>query len=119
MGYDFFQTGSHITVNIYAKTTDPDKSSVELSSVRLTANITFSGEKTFYLDVVLQGLVDVAQSSVTVAPTKVEIKLKKANIKSWSKLGTVKETEDSKIDEQEDTTEKITRKVDVVDLSDL
>jgi len=116
--YDHFQTATHVIVNIYAKTADPELSTVELSPVRLNANITFSGAQLFKLDVILNGIVDVSQSSITMTPTKIEVKLRKAEVKSWGKLGVVKPVEEM-MRPEEDVTEKITQKVDVVDLSDL
>jgi len=119
--YDHFQTASHVIVNIYAKTADPTSSTLELNPVRLNASITFSGGQLFKLDVILNGIVDVAQSAVTMAPTKIEVKLRKAEVKSWGKLGVVKPQEETLTNgkPEEDATENITQKVDVVDLSDL
>jgi len=117
--YDHYQTSSHVIVNIYAKYADPDLSTLELNPIRLHANISFNGGQVFSLDVILTGIVDVEKSSVTMAPTKIEVKLKKMELKSWGKLGVVKPASGVNGTNGEISTEKKVQKVDVVDLQDL
>ncbi|VDO94786.1 unnamed protein product [Soboliphyme baturini] len=65
--YDWFQTGNDVTVNIYAKAVLPLDSCISASSVSLIA-------------------IDVSKSIVTMNASKVEIKMKKADLISWPKL---------------------------------
>jgi len=87
--YDWHQTASHVTVAIYAKKYDPETSSVSVGAVRLQVELRFPADNgTFHLDLELGGIVEVSQGSCTAGMygTKVEIKLKKAESGSWSKL---------------------------------
>lgn len=61
---------------------------------------------------------DVKQSSVNMLPTKVEIKLKKAEIGSWSKLDIPKEIK-PEISESKENIATLNTQIEAVDLSDL
>jgi len=87
--YDWHQTASTVTVAIYAKKYDPELSTIELGAVRLKVELRFpANNETFKLDLELGGLVDVSKGSCSAGMygTKVEIKMKKAESGSWSKL---------------------------------
>jgi len=62
--------------------------------------------------------VDVKQSSVNMLPTKVEIKLKKAEIGSWSKLDIPREIK-PEISESKENIATLNTQIEAVDLSDL
>ena len=85
--YDWHQTATHVTVAIYAKKYHPVKSYVEISPVRLVAHLYFPAENgDFDLDLELRGVVEVANCSCSMLGTKLEIKMKKAEVGSWAKL---------------------------------
>ncbi|CAH1101575.1 unnamed protein product [Psylliodes chrysocephalus] len=114
--WDFHQTGSHVVVSIYAKNYCPKESVVRLSPVRLQAKLIFpQHSNSFLLDVELKGVVDVDASQITMYGTKVEIKMKKAEPGSWSKLGTPVETQRP----QKTPMDQITPAVEAVNLDDL
>lgn len=122
--YDWHQTATHVCVAVYAKLTDPAPTYVEANPIRLNANIVFGEENVFSLDVELTGLIDVDQSSVSLAASKVEIKLRKAEPSSWRTLNTQREqnsdnkTDDEKADEKAEDG-GLEQMVDAVDLGDL
>ncbi|KAF3428258.1 hypothetical protein E2986_02113 [Frieseomelitta varia] len=116
---DWHQTGSFVVVSIYAKKYQPDQSSIKLNPIRLTVDLLFIEENSRYnLDLELRGIVDITQSSVNMLPTKVEIKLKKAEPGSWAKLDFARITEEE-TEENGQNDENISAQVEAVDLSDL
>ncbi|KAJ8919102.1 hypothetical protein NQ315_012087 [Exocentrus adspersus] len=119
--WDFHQTGSYVVVAIYAKQYSPTESFVKLNPVRLYANLIFPQQSnaSFVLDVELRGIVDVAASQVSMLGTKVEIKLKKAEPGSWTKLGDPVIQQPATPDVKQCNVEKLTPKVEAVDLDDL
>ncbi|XP_012263523.2 cysteine and histidine-rich domain-containing protein morgana [Athalia rosae] len=121
---DWHQTGGFVVVSIFCKKYSPSLSSIKLNPVRLSIDLYFQEEDSRYnLDVELRGVVIVEESSVNMLPTKVEIKLKKAEPGSWAKLETahpsvrVEKTVAPQTDL--DREESITTQVDAVDLSDI
>lgn len=119
---DWHQTGSFVVVSIFAKKYDPDVSTIELSPVRLKASLFFPEENgSFTTDLELRGIVNVNESSVSMLQTKVEIKLRKAECGSWSKLDFPRTA--PKEEQQEATNNSsvsnLVPQVDAVDLSDL
>lgn len=118
--YDWHQTASHVCVAIYAKLCDPASTYVEVNPIRLQANIVFGDANVFTLDVELRGVIDVQQSSVNLAATKVEIKLRKAEPASWKNLIVEKALpSENKTDDEKAESEDLEQRVDAVDLSDL
>lgn len=121
--FDWHQTATHVCVAVYAKLSDPAPTYVEANPIRLNANIVFGDENVFTLDIELTGLIDVDQSSVCLAASKVEIKLRKAEPSSWRTLNVEREqtsnnkTDDEKADEKAEG--GLEQMVDAVDLSDL
>jgi len=95
--YDWHQTGNLVVISIYAKGADPNKSYIEASPVKLHTVISF-GENLFEEEIFLCGIIDVGNSGVTMAATKVEIKLRKAEFFSWSKLAIPREHQNEEID---------------------
>lgn len=116
---DWHQTGTFVVISVYAKKYQPDQSSIKLNPIRLTVDLFFIEENSRYnLDLELRGIVDITQSSVNMLPTKVEIKLKKAEPGSWAKLDFPRATEEE-IEEDSQNDENISAQVEAVDLSDL
>ncbi|KAF7992793.1 hypothetical protein HCN44_005137 [Aphidius gifuensis] len=122
---DWHQTGSHVVVAIYAKKYQPSKSSIKLNPIRLTIGLFFLEENSSYdLDLELRGVVDIANSSVSMLPTKVEIKMKKAEPGTWSSLDIPKLKSEQENDQSNDKinnemNDDVNDRVDAVDLSDL
>lgn len=122
---DWHQTQSYVYVSVFAKKYDPDSSMIQVSPVRLKFTLFFPEEdNTFSRDLELRGIVDVSQSSVLMLPTKVEIKLRKAEVGSWSQLdfprqqvSTLQETNKARV--ENDSISNLPSKIDAVDLSDL
>lgn len=118
---DWHQTASHVYVTIFGKKCDPSNSKVQLSPIRLKTSLYFPEQAgTFIKDMELRGIVSIEESSVLMTPTKVEIKLKKKEAGSWSKLefprqeGSVGNEGDK---QQSQTVSSITSQVESVDLS--
>ncbi|XP_063237847.1 cysteine and histidine-rich domain-containing protein morgana isoform X2 [Bacillus rossius redtenbacheri] len=85
--YDWHQTGGFVVVSVFAKRYDPARSQVEASPVRLRIHLFFPEEEgSFDLDVELRGVVDVGGSSANMLPSKLEVKLRKAESGSWPAL---------------------------------
>ncbi|KAM0727292.1 Cysteine and histidine-rich domain-containing protein morgana [Formica fusca] len=116
---DWHQTGSYVVVSIYAKKYLPNQSVIKLNPIHLTVDLFFIEENSRYnLDIELRGIVDVKQSSVNMLPTKVEIKLKKAEPGSWSKLDIPREVK-PEISESKENVATLNTQIEAVDLSDL
>jgi cysteine/histidine-rich domain-containing protein 1 len=120
--WDYHQTASHVVVSIYAKQYCIQNSIIQLNPIRLNACLVFPQQNsaTFKLDVELRGIVDVKASQVSMYGTKVEIKLKKAEPGSWSRLEIPRTTTTAE-EKPKATTEvaDITPQIDAVDLDDL
>ncbi|KAL4716399.1 hypothetical protein ACJJTC_006761 [Scirpophaga incertulas] len=86
--WDWHQTAEYVIVSVYAKRYDPSQSFVKLNPIRLHTKLVFKeeGDAAFELDLELRGVISVEQSSASMLPTKMEIKLKKAEPGAWSKL---------------------------------
>ncbi|OAD56220.1 Cysteine and histidine-rich domain-containing protein [Eufriesea mexicana] len=116
---DWHQTGTFVVVSIYAKKYQPDQSIIKINPIRLIVDLFFVEQNSKYnLDLELRGIVDVTQSNVNMLPTKVEIKLKKAEPGSWSELNFPKPNK-AETNENNQNDENISAKVEAVDLSDL
>lgn len=86
--WDWHQTSEYVIVSVYAKKYDPTLSFVKLNPIRLNTKLVFreQGDAVFGLDLELRGVVNIEKSSASMLSTKIEIKLKKAEPGSWSKL---------------------------------
>ncbi|KAK2577408.1 hypothetical protein KPH14_003518 [Odynerus spinipes] len=116
---DWHQTPTFVVVSVFAKKYQPSQSSVKLNPIRLSVDLFFIEENSRHtLDLELRGIVDVAQSSVSMLPTKVEIKLKKAEPGSWARLD-IPRIFDKQTEENAQTEEAIRSQIDAVDLSDI
>lgn len=83
--YDWHQTATFVTLNIYAKNANADQCKFIANPVSLIANVSFEGGKKFDLLLELEGVIDCQQSKVTISATKIEIMLRKNRIGSWKK----------------------------------
>ncbi|XP_030648469.1 cysteine and histidine-rich domain-containing protein 1 isoform X2 [Chanos chanos] len=84
--FDWHQTGSQVTISIYAKNSVPELSYVEGNSTLLNIHIIFEGEKEFDQNISLWGVVDQSKSIVNMLATKIEIVMKKAEPMTWARL---------------------------------
>eukprot|EP00096_Caligus_rogercresseyi_P010452 TRINITY_DN3814_c0_g2_i1.p1 TRINITY_DN3814_c0_g2~~TRINITY_DN3814_c0_g2_i1.p1 ORF type:complete len:361 (-),score=74.88 TRINITY_DN3814_c0_g2_i1:50-1132(-) len=117
--YDWHQTANTVTLAIYAKKYDPHKSFVEFNPIRLVAHIFFPEQGgAFDMDLELNGVINVAQTEVSMMGTKIEITMKKAELLSWSKLS-VSKNHPSKKSEVLSPKNEPELAVDALDLDDL
>ena len=115
--YDWHQTASHVTVAVYAKKYDPSVSFVEVNPVRLVVHLHFPEENAnFDLDLELKGIVEVESCTVSMMGTKLEVKMKKAETGSWSKLDIPKKVVKKEVVEEKPKEEPT---VDALELDDL
>ncbi|KAF0771787.1 cysteine and histidine-rich domain-containing protein [Aphis craccivora] len=122
---DWHQTGPWVVISIFAKKYDPNISFVKLSPVKLAVELYFpSDNSVFSKTMELYGIVDVNTSCVSMLPTKVEIKLKKAEPVSWGTLEyrnykSLNSTNQSTKSETNVENETSNNSVESVDLGDL
>lgn len=117
---DWHQTGTFVVVSVFAKKYQPSQSTVKLNPIHLSVDLFFIEENTKcnILDIELSGIVDVTQSSVSMLPTKLEIKLRKAEPGVWVELKTARALA-TNTEENTQNDESISAQVEAVDLSDL
>lgn len=118
--YDMHQTASHVVVAIYSKKYDSQISYIEVNPIRLKVHIYFPLEKgSFDLDTELRGIIDVNDCSCSMMGTKMEIKMKKAELGLWTKLEAPKivAKQETKVVEPEPSAEDL--QVDALDLEDV
>ncbi|CAD5112612.1 DgyrCDS1825 [Dimorphilus gyrociliatus] len=85
--YDFFETGSNITISVYCKMTVPEKTEIKVNQVVCHVKVVFDkGVSQFEQKFNLKGIINPAKSSVKLMGPKVEITLCKAEPGSWSTL---------------------------------
>lgn len=121
--YDWHQTGSHVVVSVFSKKYDPFKSFVKLNPIRLVIHIYFpESDASFDLDLELHGVANVPESSVSMLGTKVEVKLKKAEVGAWKTLDiprTATTVSTPSSNEPGCSTVSCETRVDALDLNDL
>ncbi|KAL0281418.1 UNVERIFIED_CONTAM: hypothetical protein PYX00_002409 [Menopon gallinae] len=120
--YDWHQTGPYVYISVYAKKYDPDKSIIEINPIRVKIHLEFPGDSSqFDKDLELYGIADVDKSGVSMMPTKVEVKLKKAEPGSWAKLNFVAPKVEKPNTEKPDSANKQSESTqdDAVDLKDI
>ncbi|XP_015183253.1 PREDICTED: cysteine and histidine-rich domain-containing protein [Polistes dominula] len=116
---DWHQTPAFVVVSIYAKNYDPDRSSVRINPIHLTMDLFLVEENSTYnLDIELNEMVNVAECSLNMLPTKVEVKLKKHEPIFWSRLEFLRTTTNSQENNGQNN-EQISSQVDAIDLNDL
>lgn len=118
--WDWHQTGNFVVLAVYAKQYCPTKSIIQLNPIRVLIELVFPQESnSFKLDLELSGIIDVAQSQVCMYGTKVEIKMRKAELKSWTQLNIPYIVQPAASKTEELKVESLTPQVEAVDLSDL
>jgi hypothetical protein len=72
---------------VYSKNPVPEKTSIKANQIKLDINVSFEGgSKSFVKEIELYGVVNLEESVVNFFPSKVEIKLKKADPITWPRL---------------------------------
>ncbi|KAG7464746.1 hypothetical protein MATL_G00168840 [Megalops atlanticus] len=84
--HDWHQTGNQVVVTLYAKSANPEQSTIEANRTVLSIRLQFENDKVFHRDFHLWGVVDVPHSFVSMVPSKVEVTLRKADAVAWGKL---------------------------------
>lgn len=80
--HDWYQTESHITVNVLLKNQDEDK--VKVVFGEMFVNITLPSKDLFSLNLAKQ--IDPSKCTHRTKPTKIELKIKKLNEELWTAL---------------------------------
>jgi len=83
---DHYQTPSTVYVTVFAKQTDKERSVVRIGENEIFFDLHLPGPKRFTRSVQLFGPVDPSTSSFIVFGSKVEVKLKKLDGRSWTLL---------------------------------
>jgi len=83
---DHYQTPSTVHVTVFAKQTDRERSTIKIEENEIYFDLYLPGPKRFTRSVQLFGPVDSSASSFTIFGTKVEVKLKKLDGRSWTLL---------------------------------
>uniref|UniRef100_A0A671MHZ0 Cysteine and histidine-rich domain-containing protein 1 n=1 Tax=Sinocyclocheilus anshuiensis TaxID=1608454 RepID=A0A671MHZ0_9TELE len=84
--FDWHQTGSQVTMSIYAKNSNPELCSVQANSTSLKIQLNFEGDKEFELKMNLWGVIDISKSVVNMMAAKVEVVMKKVEPMAWARL---------------------------------
>ena len=84
--HEFYQNTTHVVVTIYVKGATAENSSVEFGPAHVELEVRFAKDDVFALDWSLFGPIDVDESKVSFAPTKIELRLKKKSTLKWEKL---------------------------------
>uniref|UniRef100_A0A673HZP8 Cysteine and histidine-rich domain-containing protein 1 n=1 Tax=Sinocyclocheilus rhinocerous TaxID=307959 RepID=A0A673HZP8_9TELE len=84
--FDWNQTGSQVTMSIYAKNSNPELCSVQANSTSLKIQLNFEGDKEFELKMNLWGVIDISKSVVNMMAAKVEVVMKKVEPMAWARL---------------------------------
>ena len=85
--FDWHQTGPNVTISVFSKVADPEKTVIQANKISVNINIVFDGGKSlFEQSIHLKEEIIPDQSNVKMLGTKVEITLKKAEPFSWSGL---------------------------------
>ncbi|KAL7648590.1 UNVERIFIED_CONTAM: hypothetical protein RMT77_000496 [Armadillidium vulgare] len=117
--YDWHQTGGFVVLTVYAKMSQPLESFVEANPIRLKIQITFLDNQEFVMDNELGGIIVPSESSVTMAATKVEVKLRKAEPKHWNKIFLPEKTIKVTKDTGNKSEQNCNLSVDAIDLNDI
>jgi hypothetical protein len=83
---DHYQTPSTVYVSVFAKQADKDRSTIKIGENEIHFDLYLPGSKRFTRSVQLFGPVDSSASSFTFFGTKIEVKLKKLDGRSWTLL---------------------------------
>ena len=83
---DFHQTPTHVVLTYYLKKAHPDLTTATANTVTLHVSLVSLAGARKDLDLQLWGAIDVSASAIALTPSKVELKLKKAQPVSWPLL---------------------------------
>ncbi|KAI0709446.1 chord-domain-containing protein [Earliella scabrosa] len=83
---DHYQTPTEVHASIFAKKADPDTSTIRIEESEVFVDLYLPASKRFRKTLQLWGPVNVAESSYKFYGTKVELKLKKQDNRSWTLL---------------------------------
>jgi SGS domain/CS domain len=83
---EWYQSPTTVTVDIYAKGSDREASTVNIAEKRLEVKVVRPGQPDFELERDLFGTIDVAKSSWTATKYKFEIVLRKVSGEEWTAL---------------------------------
>jgi len=84
--HDWYQTESHVSVNVLAKNLDPSRVRVNFSTMNMVLNAELPNGEEYSLNLDLSYPVVPEHSSFSVLKTKVEIKMKKCEGIRWNSL---------------------------------
>jgi len=84
--HDWFQTDTHVTVDLLAKGVKAANLKVLIEEQNLTITVKLDESSEFVLDLELADKVVVAESKYELLSTKVEVTLKKAKVAKWKTL---------------------------------
>lgn len=83
---DWYQSGTVVSLDVFAKGADKEKSTVTIGEKRLEMKLSVPGKEPFVFDKVLFSEVDPSRSSWTVTKYKVEVRLRKKEEIKWVAL---------------------------------
>lgn len=84
--HDWYQTESHVVVNVLAKKVNPDDFKINYENDSIYVSFPIEEGNTYNLDLKLAHEINTSQCSSKVLPSKIEIKLKKKEGLQWTKL---------------------------------
>ncbi|CAH2223989.1 SGT1 homolog [Pelobates cultripes] len=84
--YDWYQTESHVIINLMIKNVPKSDVHVQFSERELNVHITLASEENYSLNLFLLHAIVPEQSTFKVLSTKIEIKMKKTEAMWWEKL---------------------------------
>lgn len=84
--HEWFQTDTHVTVDLFAKGIKKDRLKVAIEQRNLTITIQLDTGSEFVLDVELADNIVVAESKYELLSTKIEVTLKKSKVARWKTL---------------------------------
>jgi len=83
---DHYQTPNQVHVSIFAKQVDTERSSVQFEASRVKLDLYLPGNRRFTKTIDLFGSIDPNSSTFQYFGTKVELRLKKTDTRSWTVL---------------------------------
>lgn len=98
--HEWFQTDTHVSVDLFAKGVKAANLNVKIEEQNLTITIKLDGGSEFVLDVELADKIVVAESKYELLSTKIEVRLKKSRVARWKTLENTGEAATSVWDSQ-------------------
>jgi len=84
--HEWYQSASHVTVNIFAKNTKKEDTNIDLQEKALFVTIKISDSNEYHLDLNLRDNIVPSESSISFLSTKIEIIMKKTRQGQWKTL---------------------------------